>query len=45
VYLDFLDEFNSIDHKALWQLRKELNITDVGLLQNLYYTVELPYGR
>ncbi len=43
---DFRNEFNSIDHEALWRWLKELNM---DLFQSLYsgayYTVDLPYGR
>ena len=52
VYLDFCNAsnaFNSIDHEALWRWLKELNITDVDLLQSLYsgayYMADLPYAR
>ena len=49
VYLDLRNAFNSIDHQALWQWLKELNIPDVDLLQSLYsgayYKADMPYGR
>jgi hypothetical protein len=31
-YLDFENAFNSVDHEALWQWLKELNVPDIDLL-------------
>jgi hypothetical protein len=35
-YSDFENEFNSVDHEALWRWLKELSVPDIDLLQSLY---------
>ena len=48
-YLDFAHAFNSDHDEALWRWLREVNISDIELVQALYaeayHEADLPYGR